>query len=234
MPPTAAHTATALALLLTCQLVSRQAAGEVPVTSTVRQLPSANGHTAVLLDLEGARVNHFREHLYASEEPQLDQAGNEQWQDGKPLNVHTRDLLYDAYFGLRVNGQQAWLTALPVDLAASGYLPFATGKVGGSGVASMVQTSGDLQLTTIVFAPQGLPHAGFVMALRIVNTGATTQTGVSVFSLNNFRLGFGRPGVRQETGEQGETVSVPGGGSQSLSAPGLARAAGPPPPRPSS
>ncbi len=97
----------ALVTLLCCGCISLTASAEVPVTSTIRQLPSAIGHTAVLLDLGAARLNHFREHLFASEEPRLDQAGNEVWHNGEPQTVHTRDLLYDSYFGLRVAGQQA-------------------------------------------------------------------------------------------------------------------------------
>jgi GH15 family glucan-1,4-alpha-glucosidase len=70
----------------------------------------------------------------------------------------------------------------------------------------MVQRVGSLEVTQFAFAPQALPHAGFVMAVRVRNTGSATATGVSVFSLHNFHLGFGRPGVNQELQEDGETV----------------------------
>ncbi len=180
-------------------LVGGAARGEAPVTRSVTRLPVSNGHGAALLDLSTARVTHFREHLFATEEPLLDAAGDEQWQGSTPLAVPTRDLLFDAYFGLRVAGAQSWNTGLPVDLDASGYAP-------GSGVATMTQRRGDLLLTTYVFAPRALPHASFAMVLRVRNDGAAVAQGVTVFSLHNLHLGFGRPGVMSELGENGETV----------------------------
>jgi hypothetical protein len=187
--------------------VGGAAQAEVPVTSTVRRLPVANGYGAVLLDLADKRLDHFREHPFASEEPLLDGAGKELWSGNQPLAVHTRDLLYDAYFGLRAGGKQAWLTADPVDLGASGYLGAVDGAAGGTAVAMLAQSRGDLALTTYVWAPRALAHAGFVMALRVRNMGAATATGLSAFSLHNFHLGFGRPGVMSDIGENGETVA---------------------------
>ena len=180
---------------------------EVPVTTTVVHLPASNGHGAVMLDLSTARLTHFREHLFAAEEPLLDGSGQEVWKDGNPLAVHSRDLLYDAYFGLRVGGAQAWLTSDPVDLDASGYVAYKSGAVGGSGVMRMVQNRGALELSTYVFSPRSLPHASFVMLLHVRNTDSASASGVSVFSLHNFHLGYGRPGVREDIGENGETVS---------------------------
>ncbi|MCC6558480.1 MAG: glycosyl hydrolase [Polyangiaceae bacterium] len=187
------------------------ASAEVPVQRTRFQLPASNGFGAALLDLSQARLTHFREHLFATEEPQLDGAGNEVWIGNQPQAVKTRDLLYDAYFGLRSGGTQRWLTSIPVDLDASGYAPYAGGAIAGTGVAAMVQRVGGLELTQLFFAPQALERAALVMAMRVRNTGAATESGVSAFSLHNFHLGYGRPGVMgdssgQHTGEGGETV----------------------------
>jgi GH15 family glucan-1,4-alpha-glucosidase len=187
--------------------LSPPASAELPPKRTVHQLPSANGHGAILLDLSTARLHHFREHLFATEEPLLDGAGNEVWSGNQPQSVATRDLLYDAYFGLRSGGAQGWLTARPVDLDRSGYAPWAAGKTGGTGVAMMVQSAEALEVTQYFFAPHALGHDGFVMLARVRNTGASDATGVSVFSLHNFHLGFGRPGVMADIGEQGETIA---------------------------
>lgn len=178
---------------------------------TFHELPSSNGHGAVMLDLAKKRLTHFREHLYATEEPQLDASGNEIFSGtptAVPQVISTRDLLYDAYFGLRANGGQQWLTsdAAAVDADASGFLAWGAGKTGGTGIATMVQRVGSLEVTQYAFAPQALPHAGFVMALRVRNTGTAAATGVSVFSIHNFHLGFGRPGVNQDIAANGETV----------------------------
>src|SRR5439155_21498798 len=76
-----------------------------------------------------------------------------------------------------------------------------------TGVVTMVQHVGAIESTTYAFAPRGLSQNGFVMALRVRNTGAVAATGVTAFSIQNFHLGFGRPGVNAEIGEQGETVT---------------------------
>jgi hypothetical protein len=178
------------------------ALAEVPPTRTFYRLPSSNGHGAVLLDLERARVTHFREHLYATEEAELNASGGEVWNGNQPAVVKTRDLLYDAYFGLRSGGTQRWLTTIPVDLDASGYAPWAAGKKGGTGVVTMVQKVGDLEATQFFFAPRALSSASFVMAMRVRNTGAAKATQISAFSLHNFHLGFGRPGSMEDNDDQ--------------------------------
>lgn len=203
---------TALAIALTSLSVAATARAEVPPQRTFFRLPSSNGHGAVMLDLSQARVTHFREHLFATEEPLLDSMGNEVWFGNQPQAVLGRDLLYDAYFGLRAGGQQGWLAALPVDLDKSGYAPWQAGKTGGTGVATMVQTSGSLTLTHYFFSPRALPRAGFVMAIRVQNTGASAAQGVSVFSLHNFHLGYGRTGVMSDASENGETITFDGSG----------------------
>ncbi len=194
--------------------VAGPALAQVTPQRSFLRLPSSNGHGAVMLDLTQRQLTHSREHPYATEEPQLDASGNEVFSGtpAVPQVVHTRDLLYDAYFGLRSGGTQRWLTgdAVAVDLDASGYAAWAPGKTGGTGLATLVQRVGSLEVTQFAFAPQGLPHAGFVMAVRVRNTGAATEPGVSVFSLHNFHLGYGRPGVNQDIGENGETVERDG------------------------
>ncbi|WP_437690174.1 glycoside hydrolase family 15 protein [Sorangium sp. So ce176] len=187
------------------------ARAEVPVKRTFFKLPSSNGFGAVLLDLGQARLTHFREHLFGTEEPRLDERGDEVWVGNQPQVVPTRDLLYDAYFGLRSEGKQRWLTEVPVDLDASGYAGWTEGQRGGTGVVTMVQRVGNLECTQFFFAPQGLEQAGFVMAMRVQNRGDVAAEDVAAFSLHNLHLGFGRPGVMADIGESGETVAYDGG-----------------------
>jgi hypothetical protein len=201
----------ALTTLLGLSGLSAPSQAEVPVQRVVHQLPSANGHGAILLDLQTGKLHHFREHLFAAEEPQLDAQGKEIWDGAQFAAVRSRDLLYDAYFGLRAAGQQGWLpdrlATSPVDLDRSGYAPWAAGKTGGTGVVTQVQVVGDLEATQYFFAPRALGHNGFVMLLKVTNKGAAAVSGVEGFSLHNFHLGFGRPGVMVDIGEQGETIS---------------------------
>jgi MYXO-CTERM domain-containing protein len=187
-------------------LVSLPARAEVPVERTFFRLPSSNGHTAVLVDLALGKMTHFREHLAGSEEPLLDAAGNEVWLGNQPQMVRTRDVLFDAYFGIRAQGDQRWLPGVPVEYEMSGYAGWAPGKTGGTGVVKMVQKVGALTTTQYFFAPRGLPHAGFVMAMQVKNTGPSKVTGVGAFSIHNYHLGAGRPNVMDDIGEEGETV----------------------------
>lgn len=194
------------ALAVACAPAAARA--EVPPTRTFYRLPSSNGYGAVLLDLEQARLTHFREHLYATEEPELNASGGEVWNGNQPAVIKTRDILYDAYFGLRSGGSQRWLTSVPVDLDASGYAPWAAGKKGGTGVVTMVQKVGDLEAMQFFFAPRAMSHASFVMAMRVRNTGAAKATQISAFSIHNFHLGFGRPGPMADIDENGETIEL--------------------------
>src|SRR5262245_21526230 len=79
------------------------------------ELPVSNGWGVALLDLQQSRLTQFREHVFAAEEPQLDEQGQDIWDGEQFATVHTRDLLFDAYFGVRAEGQQFWLPDAPVD-----------------------------------------------------------------------------------------------------------------------
>lgn len=174
-----------------------------PPQRTRFELPSSNGYGVVLLDLEEARLTQFREHVFAAEEPVIDAQGNDVWDGSQFATVHTRDLLFDAYFGVRAAGEQFWLTSVPVDLEASGYLP-------GSGIATMVQQIGAVKATTHAFAPQGLAAGSFVLVLSLENTGGQPVAGVEAFSLHNYHLGYGRPtrpwDVGTDLAANGETL----------------------------
>ncbi len=172
--PALASLLTALTALSASPTAAR---AEVPPQRTFYRLPSSNGHGAILLDLQQGVLTHFHEHLNASEEPLLDASGSEVWNGNQPQSVISRDLLFDAYFGLRSSGNQKWLKKIPVDLDKSGYASWQSGKTGGTGVISMVQTDGAIRATQLFFAPRGLPHNSFVMVVHLENTGATPIPG---------------------------------------------------------
>lgn len=198
------------------------ARAQEPVQRTRFELPASNGYGAIILALDSAdpnrarRLTHFREHLYSAEEPLLDAAGNEIWNGNGFDAAYTRDLLYDAYFGLRDENGQAWLPSLPADLDASGYAATDGSAGGGTGVVTMVQTMGSLEATQYFFAPMELEANAFVMAMRVRNTGGAAVAGAQAFSLHNFHLGYGRPlssyEVQQDIGENGETLLWDGSG----------------------
>lgn len=192
---------TRLLLLLSLPAFAQQ----IPARSFF-DLPSSNGHGAVMVDTRTGRLTHFREHLPATEEPQLDALGMDAWNGNQPLYVKSRDLLFDAYFGLRVNGQQRWLDSTTVTNSAYATAP--PSPRGGSGIVTFQQAALGLTLTTSVFSPRSFPRASYVAVLCAKNTGSTALTGVSVFHLTNLHLGFGRPGVLTDIGNTGETIVV--------------------------
>ena len=205
----------ALASTLASTLLVRPAAAAEP-QRTRFVLPSANGWGAVLLDLKARRLTQFREHAFASEEPRIDDQGNDIWDGEQLASVHTRDLLFDTYFGLRAGGEQLWLPTAAVDEDASGYVDWTGGEEAGTGIVAMVQKLGSIEATTYVFAPQQLGAAGFVMLLKVKNTGAQPVTGVQAFSLHNYHLGYGRPNrpweVPNDLAANGETIEFVDGG----------------------
>jgi len=75
-------------------------------------LPSSNGWGAVVVDFTRAKAHHWRDHLFATEEPEIDETGAEVWRHDLPRSVYTRDLLFDAYFGVRAaaasSGSTSW------------------------------------------------------------------------------------------------------------------------------
>ena len=155
-------------------LAGSDARAEVTPQRTWSTLVSSNGHGAVVVDFEpgsGAQIHHFREHIFATEEPQIDASGNDIFESGYPQSVYARDLLYDTYFGLRANGDQRWVKSLTVDLDASGFEGTTAGATGGTGIIRMIQRWGDLEITQYIFAPFGLEHAGFAMIAKVRNTG---------------------------------------------------------------
>jgi neopullulanase len=192
------------------------AEAQVAVQRTRFELPFSNGYGAVLVDFsdDGRRVTQFREHLFAAEEPLLDANGDEVWDGGDFAAAYTRNILYDAYFGLRNGEGQAWLTSVPVDHDASGYAGWAPGEQGGTGVVQMVQQMGPLEATQYFFSPREVEHASFAMVMRVRNTSNATVEGAQAFSLHNFHLGYGRASspwfVHEVIGNNGETLIVDG------------------------
>ncbi|MBL8969211.1 MAG: glycosyl hydrolase, partial [Myxococcales bacterium] len=206
--------------MLACAGLQLAAPGSVsaaPAPQRTRyELPSANGHGAILLDLKQKRLTQFREHLFAAEEPVLDGEGKDVWDGEQFATVHTRDLLFDMYFGVRAEGQQQWLTSAALDEDRSGYLGLAADQPGGTGIVAMVQNIGALRATTYAFAPQALAAGGFVLVLKLENTGDQPLTDIAAFSLHNFHLGYGRAlrpwDVPKDLAANGETLVFDGKG----------------------
>ena len=93
--------------------------------------------------------------------------------------TYTRDLMYDSYFGLKVNGVGTWLG----DVAEQ-----SAGYVAGTGIIRFVQQVGAISVETFVFAPfQGESYA--LVALARVTNGGSTASTVDLYSLANLHAG---------------------------------------------
>jgi len=134
------------------------------------EMVSGNGYSVVGFDTSdaGRRMDAYTEHPYRFLDSQS----------------QTRDLCYDAYFGVRVGSQSGWLTEQPIDEA--GYEP-------GTGFISVRQHINNLDCTTVLWSPFAMDGAGAVLMLEVHNRANTASAPVTLYSIHNFHLGNGSP-----------------------------------------
>lgn len=135
-------------------------------STTLDQLVTANGVGVVVYDgagASGAVLDVFRDHIYKQESPTDDEV---------------RDLLYDAYFGARVEGSAEWLQSA----STVAYVP-------GTNVLSVDRSTASLAITEYAFAPIDLAYPAVVHLLHVENISGASLSDVSLFSLANFHLG---------------------------------------------
>ncbi len=142
----------------------------LPAMQPFTMRASANGFSALTVDEATAKVNGFWPHLYAH----VDAAHT------------TPNLLYDAYFGLKVGSSAAvWVNSLPHPAAGVNF-----GLQEATGVIRDVRTQNGVDVGTLTFAPMTLPAPGAVMLAQVTNTSTQPQT-VTVAVLGNCHLGPG-------------------------------------------
>lgn len=134
--------------------------------TSLEQLVSANGVSVAVYDGEassGAVLDRFSDHVFKQESPDVDEV---------------RDLLYDAYFGARVDGSAGWLqSASSVDYVA------------GTNVIAIDRSTAELAITEYAFAPSDLSYPALVHLLHVENISGGSLSEVALFSLGNFMLG---------------------------------------------
>ena len=151
-----------------CALVGSWAgpAAAVEASRSAYRVPVANGFAVASFSGSPAGIGV------------VDRWSDRVYQQRSPTDGPVRDLLYDAYFGLRVDGASTWLTAyteLRPELA--------------HGFIEVERQQGSLVLIERVWAPMGLALPATVHTLRVENRGAAVATGVSLQSLHNLHLG---------------------------------------------
>ncbi len=127
------------------------------------KLVSTNGFSAVVVDLDQRKAVRMWEHIY------------KMWGEGVP----SRDLLYDAYFGVRIDGAGTWLNTVPLEYA---------GYYEQEGIVHLVQQVGDIRVETMVYAPFLLNRPALVMLAKATNVGGSSHE-VSLYSIHNYHLG---------------------------------------------
>jgi GH15 family glucan-1,4-alpha-glucosidase len=148
------------------------------------RLVSANGRGVIVFtESDGVGViDLFSDHLY---------------QQGSPTDDPVWDLLYDTYFGVRIDGGAAWLKAS----GTYGYLA-------DTAVMRIERPWSDVSITEYALAPMTLSHPGFLQLLHVRNDGTQTLDEVEVFSLHNAHLGAERHGFH--TGSEVLSASTTG------------------------
>jgi GH15 family glucan-1,4-alpha-glucosidase len=163
----------AVALTTIAALATEASAQGIPPHSSWSTLSWSNGVAAGTYDTARRRLRSFREHLFAHSDE----------------TTATRELAHDVYFGLRVAGQNAWLTDRP--LAEAGY-------DGDTGIARVVQRHGDLTATQYFFSPFAAEAAVVVAVVELENTGRAPLADAALFSIQNLHVGGGLDGARGE------------------------------------
>jgi GH15 family glucan-1,4-alpha-glucosidase len=132
-------------------------------------MPVSNGFSVAVYDTSQAKVTTFREHAYQQES----------------LNgPRTKNVAFDAYFGVRSSNGSQWLNSLPVDSAE---------YANDEGIIKITQHQGPevggILLETYVITSFLLDHPSTILLLHATNTGTFNQPDVSLYSLLNFHLG---------------------------------------------
>jgi len=141
-------------------------------------ISSANGHGALVVNLDPAVLpsgddrNNYRYMLYVHP--------YQTWGlNGTSQAVNTRDVLYDTFAGLRVDGVGTWLDGVARDYV---------GYHGQDGIPHWVQTVNGLRVETFLYTPWQLARPAVVMLTRVTNHGATARQ-VSIYTLQNWHVG---------------------------------------------
>ncbi len=177
-------------------------AGAADPHQSFYELVTGNGYAVLGVDVsEGqAKLDAYLEHPY-----RFPREGEQ-----------TRDLCYDAYFGLRVGGQAVWLGEQPAQEA---------GYELGTGIVRVRQAALGLSAVTRVWSPYELDGPAGALLFEVRNDGASVVGPVSAFFLGNFRLGAGAP----EPDAEGERIAWQGSGYVETGPSGLALGALPVP-----
>jgi len=154
------------ALGVAAVFVSGPALAQVQPYRSWSKLSWSNGYAPAYYDIDQRRVVSLREHLYAAYDAQ----------------TPTRELLFDFYFGVRVDGQNHWLTDVAIDEA---------GYDADSGMVRVVQSVGKVRLTQYFYGPFTSEGPAMIAAIEVSNQGSGSLSDAAIFSIQNLHVGSG-------------------------------------------
>ena len=161
-------------LLITTFLLvlARPTCAALPALQPYTVRVTANGFAALTIDAVAAKVTGLWPHLYAHAD----------------ATQTTPNLLYDAYFGVKIGDTPAvWATSLPQAATLENF-----GVLDATGIVRDRRTQNGMELATLTFAPMTLPQPGAVMLAQVTNTTLLPQT-VTLAVIGNCHLGPGEP-----------------------------------------
>ncbi len=152
-------------LFLLVFFASASALAAVPHRST-SFLPSSNGRAAIAYDAKARKLTQLLEYPFRF----LSQG------------IQSRDFLYDAYPGIRVGNQNAWLDTIAPVLVR--YVPK-------TGIVHIARSWSGLTIDEYDFAPMSL---GENAAFTVVKVTRTSGSGaIDAYELMNYHVGSGSP-----------------------------------------
>ncbi|GMV42905.1 MAG: hypothetical protein AMXMBFR64_46210 [Myxococcales bacterium] len=171
------RTAVAAPFIALLSALSAAAAGAVAPHASWTSLPVSNGYGVAVYDTALRRLTTFSPHLY------------QQWDE----TIITPDLLYDAWWGVRIDGVGTWLNTVA---------PSSVEVLEGTGIVRVITHAGPVKVTAWVWAPFGVEAPAVALTARAeVTDGATHQVGL--YSLHNFHVG----GTASQPGASGESAT---------------------------
>jgi len=195
--------ALAISLLVVGPFAVSPAAAVDPVASFT-YLVTGNGYGFQVFDVNDNAVKRFLEHPYRFLRP------NPENPDGE--GIVRRNLVYDAYFGVRGPSGATWLGQVAPD---------EVGYVEETNVIRSAKHVGSLLTESFFFAPFGYEGNGLVMVIRVTNEGSSAAN-VDAFTVLNFHMGSApipdTPQANSESisyvaGDNAATETGPGGGA---------------------
>ncbi len=174
------------------------------------QMPIGNGHGFQVFDRQAGKINVFLEHPYLYLAPSENDIPNSREREG----IIRRDLAYDIYFGLAIDGQMQWLNNLQAPTSLIEY------DQQTNMIKIQYSPSPKLQLEIYYTSPFGYEGNAFLM---MVKATAIQPITLDLYAKANLKMGNRRPDPSDEQElikfEQRYLIETGPGGGQFIYAP---------------